>query len=81
MFKTICTICNKEFEKENQQAADQALRMHTNRTHNKTVQSPNDLPREKRKYTKRKNLELQKEINHCPICGCSLAAIKIAINL
>ena len=81
MFKTICTICSKEFEKENQQAADQALRMHTNRTHNKIVQSPNDLPREKRKYTKRKDLKPVNDINFCPRCGCNLQAVRVAVNL
>ena len=81
MFKTICLICNKEFEKENQQSADQALRMHNNRTHNKTVNAPNDLPSEKRKYTKRKGLEQNELVNFCPKCGCNLQTIRVAINL
>ena len=40
--------------KENQQAADQALRMHTNRIHNRIVQAPNDL------HAKRENIQRKK---------------------
>ena len=42
--------------------------MHTNRIHNRIVQAPNDLPREKRKYTKRKNLTENENVNFCPKC-------------
>ncbi len=79
MFKTTCPTCNKEFEKETEQSANRALRMHTNRTHNKIVQSPNNLPREKRKYTKRQNTD--EIVNYCPKCGCNLQTIRVAINL
>jgi Zn finger protein HypA/HybF involved in hydrogenase expression len=88
-YHSACEACDKIFTKDNQNAAEQALRMHIGVVHKGTIRRGRRKAevvagaKVRRPYTKRQKQPQAQEVavNYCPNCGCNLHAVATGIAM